>query len=70
MASYKTYFDSDILILYFRQTMENTLEVVGHLTNNVQEKLSEKQAYSLQLSKEIENQKPKLERVTKQVLIS
>ncbi|XP_024419674.2 coiled-coil domain-containing protein 39 isoform X1 [Desmodus rotundus] len=48
------------------QTMENTLEVVGHLTNNVQEKLSEKQAYSLQLSKEIENQKPKLERVTKQ----
>ena len=36
MASYKTYFDSDILILYFRQTMENTLEVVGHLTNNVQ----------------------------------
>ncbi|KAF6117808.1 coiled-coil domain containing 39 [Phyllostomus discolor] len=48
------------------QTMENTLEVVGHLTDNVKEKLSEKQAYSLQLSKEIEEQKPKLERVTKQ----
>lgn len=69
MASYKTYFDSDILILYLLQTMENTSEVIGHLTNNVKEKLLEKQAYSLQLSKDIEEQKPKLERVTKQVLI-
>ncbi|XP_054436930.1 coiled-coil domain-containing protein 39 [Pteronotus mesoamericanus] len=48
------------------QSMENTLEVMEHLINNVKEKLLEKQAYSLQLSKEIEEQKPKLERVTKQ----
>ncbi|XP_053513771.1 coiled-coil domain-containing protein 39 isoform X2 [Artibeus jamaicensis] len=48
------------------QTMENTSEVVGQLTNNVKEKLLEKQAHSLQLNKEIEDQKPKLERVTKQ----
>lgn len=50
--------------------MENTLEVIEHLTNNVQEKLSEKQAYSFQLRRETEEQKPKLERVTKQVLIA
>ncbi|XP_058151372.1 coiled-coil domain-containing protein 39 [Dasypus novemcinctus] len=48
------------------QSMENTLEVIKHLTNNVKEKLSEKQALSFQLSKETEEQKPKLERVTKQ----
>ncbi|XP_006084942.1 coiled-coil domain-containing protein 39 [Myotis lucifugus] len=48
------------------QTMGNTLEIIDHLTHNGKEKLSEKQAYSLQLSKEIEEQKPKLERVTKQ----
>ncbi|XP_006770080.1 PREDICTED: coiled-coil domain-containing protein 39 [Myotis davidii] len=48
------------------QTMENTLEIIEHLTHNGKEKLSEKQAYSLQLNKEIEEQKPKLERVTKQ----
>ncbi|EPQ03491.1 Coiled-coil domain-containing protein 39 [Myotis brandtii] len=48
------------------QTMGNTLEIIEHLTHNGKEKLSEKQAYSLQLSKEIEEQKPKLERVTKQ----
>ncbi|XP_062067383.1 coiled-coil domain-containing protein 39 isoform X1 [Lepus europaeus] len=48
------------------QSMENTLEVIEHLTNNVQEKLSEKQAYSFQLRRETEEQKPKLERVTKQ----
>ncbi|XP_008590357.1 PREDICTED: coiled-coil domain-containing protein 39-like, partial [Galeopterus variegatus] len=48
------------------QSMENTLEVMEHLANNVKEKLSEKQAYSFQLSKETEEQKPKLERVTKQ----
>lgn len=50
--------------------MENTLEVIEHLTNNVQEKLSEKQAFSSQLNRETEEQKPKLERVTKQVLLS
>ncbi|XP_039077129.1 coiled-coil domain-containing protein 39 [Hyaena hyaena] len=48
------------------QSMENTLEVIEHLTNNVQEKLSEKQAFSSQLNRETEEQKPKLERVTKQ----
>uniref|UniRef100_A0A8I5NL35 Coiled-coil domain-containing protein 39 n=1 Tax=Papio anubis TaxID=9555 RepID=A0A8I5NL35_PAPAN len=48
------------------QSMENTLNVIEHLANNVKEKLSEKQAYSFQLSKETEEQKPKLERVTKQ----
>lgn len=54
---------------FFLQTMENTLEIIEHLTHNGKEKLSEKQAYSLQLSKEIEEQKPKFERATKQVLI-
>uniref|UniRef100_A0A8C0TD94 Coiled-coil domain-containing protein 39 n=1 Tax=Canis lupus familiaris TaxID=9615 RepID=A0A8C0TD94_CANLF len=48
------------------QSMENTLEVIEHLTNNVKEKLSEKQAYSSQLNRETEEQRPKLERVTKQ----
>ncbi|XP_027443289.2 coiled-coil domain-containing protein 39 isoform X3 [Zalophus californianus] len=48
------------------QSMENTLEVIEHLTNNVKEKLSEKQAYSSQLNRETEEQKPKLERVIKQ----
>ncbi|XP_016073580.1 PREDICTED: coiled-coil domain-containing protein 39 [Miniopterus natalensis] len=48
------------------QSMENTLTVIEHLTNNVKEKLLEKEARSLQLSREIEDQKPKLERVTKQ----
>ncbi|XP_029070147.1 coiled-coil domain-containing protein 39 isoform X3 [Monodon monoceros] len=48
------------------QSMENTLAVIEHLTNNVKEKISEKQAYTLQLRRETEEQKPKLERVTKQ----
>lgn len=48
--------------------MKNTLEVIGHLTDNIKEKLLEKEAYSFQLSRETEEQKPKLERVTKQVL--
>uniref|UniRef100_A0A673V4C8 Coiled-coil domain-containing protein 39 n=1 Tax=Suricata suricatta TaxID=37032 RepID=A0A673V4C8_SURSU len=48
------------------QSMENTLEVIEHLTNNVKEKLSEQQAFSSQLNRETEEQKPKLERVTKQ----
>ncbi|XP_036301347.1 coiled-coil domain-containing protein 39 [Pipistrellus kuhlii] len=48
------------------QSMENTLGIIEHLTNSGKEKLSEKQTYSFQLSKEIEEQKPKLERVTKQ----
>ncbi|XP_044111052.1 coiled-coil domain-containing protein 39 isoform X2 [Neovison vison] len=48
------------------QSMENTLEVIEHLTNSVKEKLSEKQTYSSQLNRETEEQKPKLERVTKQ----
>ncbi|XP_032985439.1 coiled-coil domain-containing protein 39 isoform X1 [Rhinolophus ferrumequinum] len=48
------------------KSMENTLEVIEHFTNNVKETLLEKQSYSLQLSKETEEQKPKLERVTKQ----
>lgn len=59
-----------MLILYFWQSMENTLAVIEHVTNNVKEKMSEKQAYALQLSRETEEQKPKLERVTKQVLIT
>lgn len=59
-----------MLILYFVQSMENTSAVIEHLTNNFKEKLSEKQAYSFQLSRETEEQKPKLERVTKQVLIT
>jgi hypothetical protein len=50
--------------------MQNTLEVIEHLANNAKEKLSEKQAYSFQLHKETEEQTPKLERVTKQVLVS
>lgn len=58
-----------MLTFYFLQSMENTLEVIEHVTNNVKETLLEKQAYSFQLSKETEEQKPKLERVTKQVLI-
>ncbi|XP_051013013.1 coiled-coil domain-containing protein 39 [Acomys russatus] len=48
------------------QSMENTFEVIEHLANNAKEKLSEKQTYSLQLHKEIEEQKPKIERITKQ----
>ncbi|XP_015993517.2 coiled-coil domain-containing protein 39 [Rousettus aegyptiacus] len=48
------------------QSMKNTLEVIGHLTDNIKEKLLEKEAYSFQLSRETEEQKPKLERVTKQ----
>lgn len=59
-----------MLIHHFLQSMENTLEVIEHLTNNIKEKLSEKQAYSFQLRRETEEQKPKLERVTKQVLVS
>ncbi|KAG8516046.1 Coiled-coil domain-containing protein 39, partial [Galemys pyrenaicus] len=50
------------------QSMENTLDVIEHLTNKVKAKLSEKQTYSFQLSKETEEQKPKLERVTKQCI--
>ncbi|CAI9175428.1 unnamed protein product [Rangifer tarandus platyrhynchus] len=48
------------------QSMKNTLTVIEHLTNNVKEKVTEKQAYVLQLNRETEEQKPKLERVTKQ----
>lgn len=48
--------------------MENTLEVIEHLANNAREKLSEKQTLAFQLRKETEEQKPKLQRVTKQVL--
>ncbi|XP_045395696.1 LOW QUALITY PROTEIN: coiled-coil domain-containing protein 39 [Lemur catta] len=48
------------------QSMENTLEVIEHVANNIKEKLSEKQAYSGQLNRETEEQKPKLERITKQ----
>lgn len=59
-----------MLIHHFLQSMENTLEVIEHLTNNIKEKLSEKQSYSFQLRRETEEQKPKLERVTKQVLVS
>ena len=56
------------VIIYFLQSMENTLTVIEHLTNNFKEKVTEKQAYVLQLNRETEEQKPKLERVTKQVL--
>lgn len=48
--------------------MENNLEIIENLIHNGKEKLSEKQAYSLQLSREIEEMKPKLERATKQVI--
>ncbi|KAM5291899.1 coiled-coil domain-containing protein 39 [Ctenodactylus gundi] len=48
------------------QSMQNTLELMENLAKNVKEKLSEKQAYSSQLRREIEDQKPKLERVNKQ----
>ncbi|XP_012889129.1 PREDICTED: coiled-coil domain-containing protein 39, partial [Dipodomys ordii] len=48
------------------QSMENTSEVVEHLTKTAKEKLSGKQDYLLQLRKDTEEQKPKLERVTKQ----
>ncbi|KAM6160081.1 coiled-coil domain-containing protein 39 [Erethizon dorsatum] len=48
------------------QSMENTLQLTEHLANNVKEKLSEKQAFASQLHRETEEQKPKLERVTKQ----
>lgn len=48
--------------------MENTFEVIEHLANNAREKLSEKQTLSFQLRKETEEQKPKIQRVTKQVL--
>ncbi|XP_023563318.1 coiled-coil domain-containing protein 39 [Octodon degus] len=52
------------------QTMENTLQLTEHLANDVKEKLSEKKALVSQLQKETEEQKPKLERVTKQVYLS
>ncbi|XP_028611544.1 coiled-coil domain-containing protein 39 isoform X1 [Grammomys surdaster] len=48
------------------QSMENTFEVIEHLANNAKEKLSEKQTLAFQLRKETEEQKPKLQRVTKQ----
>ncbi|EHB09713.1 Coiled-coil domain-containing protein 39 [Heterocephalus glaber] len=48
------------------QSMENTLQLTEHLANNVKEKLSEKQAFASQVHRETEEQKPKLERVTKQ----
>uniref|UniRef100_G3TBA5 Coiled-coil domain-containing protein 39 n=1 Tax=Loxodonta africana TaxID=9785 RepID=G3TBA5_LOXAF len=49
-----------------QQNMENTLEVIEHLTDSIKGKLSERQAYLFQLSREIEEQKPKFDRVTKQ----
>ncbi|XP_006535562.1 coiled-coil domain-containing protein 39 isoform X2 [Mus musculus] len=48
------------------QSMENTFEVIGHLANNAKEKLTEKQTLAFQLRKETEEQKPKLQRITKQ----
>ncbi|XP_034357186.1 coiled-coil domain-containing protein 39 isoform X1 [Arvicanthis niloticus] len=48
------------------QSMENTFEVIEHLANNAKEKLSEKQTLAFQLRKETEEQKLKLQRVTKQ----
>lgn len=56
-----------MLTLCFLQSMENTFEVIEHLANNAKEKLSEKQTLAFQLRKETEEQKPKLQRVTKQV---
>lgn len=47
--------------------MENTFEVIEHLSNNAKEKFSERQAYLFQLRRQTEEQKPKLDRVTKQV---
>ncbi|XP_038603113.1 coiled-coil domain-containing protein 39 [Tachyglossus aculeatus] len=48
------------------QSMENTLEIITKETNACRETLREKQAYSIQLNKEIDEQKIKLERVKKQ----
>ncbi|XP_048203015.1 coiled-coil domain-containing protein 39 [Perognathus longimembris pacificus] len=48
------------------QSMENTSEVIEHLTKTAKGKLSGKQDYLLQLHKDTEEQKAKLERVTKQ----
>lgn len=49
--------------------MEKKFDVVLKQEALFQEQKKEKQALILQLSKDIEEQKPKLERVTKQVCI-
>lgn len=51
------------------QSMEKKFDVVLKQEALFQEQKKEKQALILQLSKDIEEQKPKLERVTKQVCI-
>nr|XP_023419899.1 coiled-coil domain-containing protein 39 [Cavia porcellus] len=48
------------------RSMENTLQLTEYLANKAKEKLSEKQALAAHLHKETEEQKPKLQRVTKQ----
>ncbi|XP_055977885.1 coiled-coil domain-containing protein 39 [Sorex fumeus] len=48
------------------QSMENTLDVLEHLTGKAKATLTEKQDSSFQLNKETEEQKPKLERAAKQ----
>lgn len=59
-----------MLIIYFLQSMENTLDVLEHLTKKANAKLSEKQDLLSQLNRETEDQKPKIERAIKQVMIS
>lgn len=54
------------LYLFF-QSMENTLDIMIKEEAVYQEKTNEKQAHILQLNKEIDQQKPKLERVMTQV---
>ncbi|XP_049631867.1 coiled-coil domain-containing protein 39 [Suncus etruscus] len=48
------------------QSMENTLDVLEHLTKKANAKLAEKQDLLSQLNRETEDQKPKIERAIKQ----
>ncbi|KAJ6660926.1 hypothetical protein lerEdw1_016946 [Lerista edwardsae] len=52
------------------QTMETTLDILMKKESAFIENSKEKQARILQLTKEIDDQKPKLERVTKQVALN
>lgn len=52
------------------QSMEKNLDILLKQEALLQEQKKEKQAVILQLNKDIEEQKPKLERVLKQVCMS
>lgn len=52
------------------QSMEKNLDILLKQEALLQEQKKEKQAVILQLNKDIEEQKPKLERVIKQVCMS